>query len=185
VRTRKFHGDTAIFSILRDGEYKVLTVNMESLLPDKYPIEPFVLDRAPDYMVVGGLVIQQLSGEYLAQWGRNAPPAQLTNYQRNQWDLIKPGEKVIILSQILPATINIGYETLRFQIIEKVNGKDVHSLAAVAEALKNPGNGTHHIQLEGNHPRHIYLDVKTLAAEDAQIQKRYGLPALQRLTPKP
>jgi len=61
-----------------------------------------------------------------------------------------------------------------------VNGKDIKSLADLAEAVKNPVNGFHVIETVDD-PKQLELDANQAAAEAGELQKNYGLPAMQRL----
>ena len=55
-------------------------------------------------------------------------------------------------------------------------------LGDVTAALAKPiSGGFHKIELDTENPRFIYLDAAELAAENASVQTRFGLPALQRL----
>jgi hypothetical protein len=64
--------------------------------------------------------------------------------------------------------------------IKKVNGKEVKSLADLAEAVKQPLNGFIKIETEED-PKQIALEAAQVASEADALQKNYGLPALQRL----
>jgi hypothetical protein len=65
-------------------------------------------------------------------------------------------------------------------VVKKVNGKDIYSLADLAEAVKTPVNGFDVIQTVDD-PKQLELDASQVAAEGEALQKNYGLPALQRL----
>jgi hypothetical protein len=81
---------------------------------------------------------------------------------------------------VLPANSTIGYDDFTYLVIEKVNGKEIHSLGDLAEAVKTPANGFDVIQTADD-PKQIELDVSQIAAEAEALQKNYGLPDLQRL----
>ena len=44
---------------------------LEHRTAEDYVIPPYNLDRAPPYYVVGGLIFQELSRQYLREWGAN------------------------------------------------------------------------------------------------------------------
>jgi len=181
--TRSHVGDSAILHVVREGKPKYLTVKLESVPLSHYPIEPYVLDKPAEFIIVGGLVIQELSGQYLNEWGSNwatKAPRRLAHYARHQWDLFEPGEKVVILSQVLSSAANIGFSNLKFLRIDSINDMKIGKLCDVVEALKTPIDGFHKIAFD-EFPNYVVLKADTLEAENAQIQARYHLPMLQRI----
>ena len=178
--TKSYAGDTRIFHVLRDKEELFVTIALEPLKPRDYPIPPYVLDQAPEYVVVGGLVFQELSTQYLKAWGPNwqtSIPQRLLHYQRNQWDLFPSGDKVVFLSKFLPSQGNLGYGGLQFRVIKSLNGKPITSLQDISLALRYPKNGFHHIGFIHD-PKTIYMDANELVNENQMIKERYNLPAL-------
>ena len=183
TNTRSHAGDRKKFSVIREKKKLNIEVVLGTLRADEYPVPPFIMDRGPKYMVVGGLVFQELSQQYLKEWGGNwttSAPQKLLYYQRNQWDHIEPGEKVVFLSQVLPSEGNIGYGQLNYAILERINGLKISSLQDVPGALKQPHSGFHKFEFEQD-PNVIYLDAETLDQENKIIQNRYNLPTLFRL----
>ena len=61
---------------------------------------------------------------------------------------------IVILSQVLPDAFNLGYQDQRYQVLQKVNGRRVNTLAELREAL--------------NHPTDKYHVLDFLAGESAQ-----------------
>ena len=62
----------------------------------------------------------------------------------------------------------------------KVNGKEVKSLAELAEAAKQPVDGFITIETEED-PKQIALEARQVEAEMEALKQNYGLPSLQRL----
>ena len=181
--TRSHVGDSAMLHIVRDGKHQYLIVNLEFVPLSRYPIEPYILDKPAEFIIVGGLVIEELSGQYLNEWGSNwatKAPRRLLHYDRHQWDLFEPGERIVILSQVLSSAANIGFSNLNFLRIDAINGMEIRKLHDVVEALKTPIDGFHKISFD-EFPNYIVLKADTLEAENAQIQARYHLPMLQRI----
>ena len=86
----------------------------------------------------------------------------------------------MVLTQVLPANTTIGYDEVAYLTVKKVNGKEVKSLADLAEALKQPVDGFITIETEED-PKQIALDAKQVEAEAEALKQNYGLPQLQRL----
>ena len=75
----------------------------------------------------------------------------------------------------------IGYDELAYLSVKKVNGKEIRSLADLAEAIKQPIEGGF-IKIETDEdPKQIELDAAQVAGEAPALQESYGIPALQRL----
>ena len=177
-------GDKVKFTILRGGERKDLDVTMAHRDPQDYVSEPYVIDRAPKFMIIGGLVIQELSRQYLREFGadwQKRGPEDLVYLDRYQSDLFKDGpKKVVILSRVLPSDTTIGYEELRGLVVTKVNGVALQSLADLPGALAKATNGLHKIEFDED-PRVIWLDAKEAEALGPKLQTSYRIPVLQRL----
>jgi len=105
----------------------------------------------------------------------------LVYLDRFQSELFPEGNRrVVILSQVLPANSTIGYDELSYLTVTKVNGKEIKSLADLAEAVKQPIEGFIKIETEED-PKQIELDAAQVAGEAPVLQENYGISALHRL----
>jgi len=182
--TKHFDGDVVKCTVFRKGEKKDLEVTLKHRPVESYVIEPYVIDRAPKFYVLGGLILEELSRQYLkeygAEWQKKAPE-QFVYFDRQQNELFKDGpKKIVFLNRVLPSEMTMGYEELTQLIVTKINGVAIQSLADVPSALAQASNGLHKIEFDGE-PRLIYLDAAQVAAEQAAFQQKYRLPSLQRL----
>lgn len=143
-----------------------------------------MVDRPPRYVVEDGLIFQELSRQYLKEWGgdwQKQAPQRLVYLDRYQSALIPAGHKrIVILSQVLPTASNIGYEDLKGMVVTNVNGMPINSLDDLPTALGKPQGGFDKIDFE-EVPHTIYLDAAHLEENNRSVQDSYGLPALQRL----
>ncbi len=184
ITARRYAGDTVSLQILRAGKPMQLSLVLEHRASKDYVIPPYNLDQPPNFLVLGGLIFEELSRQYLKEWGPNwqkeAPP-RFVYMDRYQGELFPDGNRrVVVLSQVLPANTTIGYDEFSYLTITKVNGKEVKSLADVAEATKAPIDGFIKIETVED-PKQLELDAAQVAAEAATLQQNYGLPSLQRL----
>ena len=179
-----YSGDVVPFRIQRSGTPMELKVTLEHRDAKDYVSPPYNLDQPPGYYVLGGLIFQELSRQYLKEWGSNwqrEAPQRLVYFDRFQSELFPEGNRrVVILSQFLPANSTIGYDELVYLTVTKVNGKEIKSLADLAEAVKQPINGFIKIETEED-PKQIELDAAQVAAEAPTLQENYGISALHRL----
>ena len=184
LNVHAFAGDSLPFQIQRQGKPMQLNVTLDHRSAKDYVIPPYNLDQPPPYYVLGGLIFQELSRQYLKEWGGNwqkEAPARFVYMDRFQSELFPEGHRrVVILSQVLPATTTIGYDDFAYLTVTKVNGKDVHSLGELADAVKQPVNGFIKVETEED-PKQLELEAVQVAAEDPALQTNYGISELQRL----
>jgi S1-C subfamily serine protease len=179
-----YSGDVVPFRVERNGKPIQLNVTLEHRDAKDYVSPPYNLDQPPRYYVLGGLIFQELSRQYLKEWGptwERSAPQRLVYFDRFQSELFPEGNRrVVILSQVLPADSTIGYDDLAYLTVTKVNGKEIKSLDDLAEAVKQPIDGFIKIETEED-PKQIALDAAQVATEASTLQENYGISSLQRL----
>src|SRR5215467_7711317 len=179
-----YSGDIVPFRIQRSGKPMQLNVTLEHRDAKDYVSPPYNLDQPPRYYVLGGLIFQELSRQYLKEWGPNwqrEAPQRLVYFDRFQSELFPDSNRrVVILSQVLPANTTIGYDDVAYLTVTKVNGKEIKSLDDLARAMKQPVEGFIKIETEED-PKQIELDASQVNAEAPALQENYGISSLQRL----
>jgi S1-C subfamily serine protease len=184
VTAKAFAGETLPIHLQRAGKPMQLDLLLTHRNAEEYVIPPYSLDRAPLYYVLGGLIFEELSRQYLREWGANwmkDAPQRLVYKDRFQSELYPDGnQRVVVLTQVLPANTTIGYDDVAYVTVRKVNGKEVKSLADVVQAVKQPQDGFITIETEED-PKQIALDAKQVEADAEALKQNYGLPSLQRL----
>ena len=183
TNTRSHPGDTLAFRVFREGKILEIPVKMEPRDRSRIVSESYVVDRAPRYVVLGGVVFMELSRPYLQEWGADwlkEAPQRLVFSDAFQNELPQDRGKIVFISHIFPSQDTIGYEGLDNLVVSKVNGREIRSLDDLAEAANNPVNGFQKIELEED-PGVIFLDAASIEANRDKLIKKYSLPALQRL----
>jgi S1-C subfamily serine protease len=181
--TEAYAGQSVTMTVIRNGQRQQLRVELFRRPVEEYAIEPYTIGKHPRYYILGGLVFQELTRQYLREWGANwlkDAPQRLVYYDRFQSDLFPEKRKIVFLTQILPTEDTVGYEQLSNLVVSKLNGRQILSLDDFAEAAKNPVAGYHKIEFEED-PHEIYLDAKQVEEASAQLQKTYSIPALRHL----
>lgn len=182
VTTKHFTGDVLKCEIMREKKRMTLEVKLVYQPPEDQNVSPYVIDQAPGYYILGGLVLQELSGQYLKEWGNDwekQAPQRLVYYARYFDEVFSEGRgKLVLLSQVLPSSDTIGYENLRYLLVTKINDEPIRSLTDVARAVAHPINGFHKIEFADD-PKRIYLDAKEIEANASTLEQNYGLPGLQ------
>jgi S1-C subfamily serine protease len=184
LTAKAYVGDSVALHVQRGGKPLILNVRLEHRAEEDYVIPPYNIDDPPPYYVLGGLIFQELSRQYLKEWGTNwqkDAPQDFVYLDKFQSELFPEGkQRVVILSQVLPANSTIGYDDFSYLVVKKVNGKTIGSLGELAQAVKTPVNGFDVIETQDD-PKQLELDAAQVSAEAEALQKNYGLPALQRL----
>jgi PDZ domain len=179
-----YSGDVVPVRIERNGKPMQLSLTLEHRETKDYVSPPYNLDQPPRYYVLGGLIFQELSRQYLKEWGPNwqrEAPQRLVYLDHFQSELFPDrNRRVVILSQVLPANSTIGYDELAYLTVTKVNGKEIKSLDDLAEAVKHPIEGFIKVETEED-PKQIELDAAQVATEAQDLQENYGISALHRL----
>jgi len=181
--TEGYSGQSVMMTVIRNGQRKELNIELFRKAPEDYVIEPYTIGKQPRYYILGGLVFEELTRQYLREWGANwlkDAPQRLVYYDRFQSELFPEKRKIVILTQILPTQDTVGYEQLSNLAVTKLNGKEIRSLDDFAEAVANPIAGFHKIEFDED-PHEIYLDAKQVETDSAQLQNVYSLPALKHL----
>ena len=183
ISTRGYVGEKLKLHVFREGTPQEIELTLAHRPVEDYVIEPYTIDKAPSYYVLGGLVFQELTRQYLKEWGdwQKKAPERFVYYDRFQSDLFKNGpKKIVILSQVMPSGNTVGYEELNNLVVTKINNVRLESLADLAAAVEHPVDGFHKIEFEDN-PHLIFLDAKQVADDAPALMQNYGLRSLKRL----
>jgi len=183
ISTAGLPGDKLPIRVLRGGKETTIDLPLEPRDPASVVSESAILDRAPRYYVLGGLVFQELSRSYLREWGadwRNNAPARLVYLDEFQDELPPDQGKIVFLSQVLPADTTLGYEDVDPTVVEKINDRPIHRLEDIAEAVQHPLKGFHKVELESD-PGVLYLNADDVEKSSQDLRDSYGLPAIQNL----
>jgi hypothetical protein len=168
--------------ILRDGQRRTVATPLRRIQAEADKIPPYVYGHGPNYVVVGGLVFQELTVPYLTtfgDWQRRGPPRLLIAYDREAAMPSPESPRFVILSSVLPDAANLGYEGVRNLIVERVNGRRVGSMDDLREAFTRPAGGFHVVDfLPGLSPERLVLDVEETEASAERVRAAYGVDRL-------
>ncbi len=169
--------------IRRNGKLLKLKLKRTLFSGRDYRVHPPRFDRPDDYEVFGGLVIQELSVNYLRAWGEKwrtkAPSRLVMEYEMN---IIrsdpKQSEKVLIISKVLPDPANLGYENVNNAIILRLNGQPAGTLAAFRKAMETPIQGHHLLDIMPGQGRgRLVYRAGVMPRINARVRRRYDIPA--------
>ena len=180
--TSKAVGETIAFDLWREGRQIQLQSQVKNFKASDMLVPYHEFDRQPEYVITGGFLLQKLTLPYMTEWGEDwqgKVSAHLFHYYRDM--AFKPADQrrdIVILSYVLPANINLGYNTLRQIVVSKFNGMTIRSIEDVLTAQKlNPDSGFDVIEFEFDNPL-VVIDRRQLPAADALIGANYGITRL-------
>ena len=165
-------------TFLRDGKVKECDLLLTAV-PRLVPVH--IEGMPPTYYIVAGLVfttvcVPYLKSEYGKDYDYDAPVKLL---DRMMHDMVKePGQNVVVVSQVLAADINIGYEEIVNTMVKGFNGKPVNNLkqlAKMVEACKEE-----YLRFELDHEILVVLKTK-----DALKETRKSSRCTASQTPSP
>lgn len=185
VRGRAFVGDKIEMKVLRDGKEIELSGKLLRKQPADYLVTPYIFDRGPNYVMMGGLLFQELSKPYLQAFGSDQQSGAILRLSRiaeHPEDYEKEGRrKLVFLSAVLPTPTVQGYERLGGQVVNLVNGIKVNDLNDLAEAFKTPKEGVHIIEL-ADFPKLLHIDAVSAERDNLKlVGGAYRIGTLKRI----
>ena len=183
--TGKGIGQPIVFDLWRNGDALQVQVKGQNFKTVDMLVPYYEFDRQPQYVVTAGFVIQKLSRKYLKSWGDNWQARVSTHLYHYLRDMaFKPSDQrrdIVILSRVLPADINLGYQQLKQLVVTKFNGKNITSLKDVFDAMEANEEGLFDvIEFENNQPT-VVIPRKELSEANNIIGQNYGISRLMNV----
>lgn len=182
IRGERATGDSVTLSLLREGkplELKV-TLSREDDASRLVPNEMF--DKAPAFLVKGGLVFQELTLPLLESFGedwQSRAPLDLLDAYENPEKYQDKVNRIVFLSGVIPTPATVGYERLRNLVVRKVNGKEIKDMKSLIDAFKSNSGELHSIEFSGEDLT-VNLDEAVSSGVDSQLLQR-GITPLSRV----
>ena len=178
--SQKQIGEKLSFKIIRDGKEQELTFSL-------LPFNPFVPNpysaRNPPYYIYGGFVFTVLSADLLMEWndqGNDAQfraPIDFSYFYFGSGRLNEEQKKeVVVLLNVLPDAINVGYHDYFSLIVTKVNGKDIDSFKDFVLTLNKQKSQEPYTNIETREKVQIILKNEDIDSTDKEILKRNSIP---------
>ncbi len=181
IRGEKATGDSVTLSLLREGEPLEIKATLTREEESARLVPGYNFGKAPNYLIKGGLVFQELSRPLMESYGENwqtRAPLEFLDAMENPEQYEGKVDRIVFLSGSIPTPATVGYESLRNLIVRKVNGKEVKNMKSLIEAFGGNLTERHSIEFaEQNFT--IYLDDATATAVDSQLLQR-GITRLSR-----
>ena len=165
-------GEVINVEVLRDGKQKSFPIQLQHQNVDTGPVISHTVGFLPDYEIVGGMIFQELSNDYIDfSFDRDDVPAWM---QIAQDELHKSSNKrrYVFVSGILPDQINRSYDIFEDEPVVRVNGEDIDSLATLRNLIENNQENFHVIEFSG-HEKKVVFDKDALTLSNETIKQRY------------
>ena len=181
VRGEKSTGDSISLSLLREGKPLEIKATLTREDETSKLVPEYNFGKAPNFLIKGGLVFQELSRPLLESFGENwetRAPLEFLDALENPEKYEGKVDRIIFLSGSIPTPATVGYESLRNLIVRKVNGREIKNMKSLIDAFKGNLGESHSIEFE-EQKFTIYLDEPVCTAVDSQLLQR-GIPILSR-----
>ncbi|MEI6148585.1 MAG: hypothetical protein WCS01_05775 [bacterium] len=174
-------GDQIEVTILRGGQRLTVSLRLDPFLDERSLIPLNTEGVQSEYLVEGGLILRELSADYLlsrgSRWMLNSNPRLVFLYLNRAQFPGKPGQRVVILSGVLPDSINRGVQDYRDDVVTHVNGQAVSNIREVF-AIRDRDNGIWRVTTQ-SHGVDIVLERDQLREANQRIAERYRIPQLR------
>ena len=171
IAERKFAGDKLQLKVWRNKQAVDVEIELKRL--QAYLMNAQNYEKRPEYVMYAGLVFQPLDLNMMSAHNINNPRVRYYfNYYATN-ELFKDHPQVIILTQVLPDSINTHVKDYVHSVVEEINGVPIKTLRDVETALAKEPEGDHVIvKLEGE-GRPIVFEKKLVPDAQARIKRKY------------
>ncbi|XP_004298924.1 PREDICTED: protease Do-like 9 [Fragaria vesca subsp. vesca] len=173
--SQKYTGDNSKVKVLRNSEILSFDIKLAS---HKRLIPSHIKGRPPSYYIVAGFVFTAVSVPYLrSEYGKDyefEAPVKLLDKMLHSLRQ-SPDEQLVVVSQVLVADINIGYEDIVNTQVLAFNGKPVKNLKSLASMVENCDDEFLKFDLE--YQQVAVLQTKTAKAATLDILATHCIPS--------
>lgn len=168
-------GDHIQLEILRNQEIMQFDLQLKNTLGDSLLVPLKEFDRSPTFYIFSGVIVQPLTFNYMEDvWGEqlDGAPLHFLNayfYGRKK----EPHQQVVILNRVLSTDFNSGYRDIEDVIIKKANGKEIHHINELIEAIETHTGEFHRLETH-NHQQIVVENLKP-NGRHAKFLSRYSI----------
>ncbi len=162
-------GDSVNVDILRDGKIKNFTLILNTTQKDFMLVPREQYDQKPRYFIYGGIVFSPLTKNFINEW-QEAPEELIV--ELSNWPTEERREVVVIL-QVLPSEVNIGYQDITGWIVSEVNGKKCKDFNYFVKSVTNSTGAF--ITFKNTKNFQIVIDRRKALDSHAHILQNYNI----------
>ncbi|KAL2243975.1 UNVERIFIED_CONTAM: Protease Do-like 9 [Sesamum indicum] len=173
--SQKYTGDNAAIEVLRNSETLKFNVKLGT---HRRLIPAHNKGRPPSYYIVAGFVFTTVSVPYLrSEYGKDyeyEAPVKLLDKLLHEMPQ-SPEEQIVVVSQVLVADINIGYEDIVNTQVHAFNGKPVKNLKSLAHMVENCDD--EYLKFDLEYQQIVVLRTKNAKAATLDILSTHCIPS--------
>ncbi len=185
ISGRRHPGDTIAVTLWRNHKSETVQLKLDAYDDSRSLIPLNTEGEQAEYLVEGGLIFRELSADYLLargpQWMIQSNARLVTLYLTRALAPEKPGDRIVILSVVLPDPINVGYQEIRDEVILRVNGSPAANLKDVF-AIRDRDKGITRVTTQ-TLGVDLMLDKTTLDEANRRVARIYRIPNLAHQKP--
>ncbi|XP_014506067.1 protease Do-like 9 [Vigna radiata var. radiata] len=173
--SQKYTGDNAAIKVLRNANILKFDIKLEThrrLIPSHSKGKP------PSYYIIAGFVFTTVSVPYLrSEYGKDyeyEAPVKLLDKLLHSMPQ-SPDEQLVVVSQVLVADINIGYEDIVNIQVLGFNGKPVKNLKSLATMVESCND--EYLKFDLDYDQIVVLRTKTAKATTLDILATHCIPS--------
>lgn len=174
--SQKYFGDSAAVKVLRRNS-EMLNFNIK-LATQMRLIPAHNKGRPPSYYIIAGFVFTTVSVPYLrSEYGKDyeyEAPVKLLDKLLHEFRQ-SPDEQIVVVSQVLVADINIGYEEIVNTQVLAFNGEPVKNLKSLASMVEKCNDEFLKFDLE--YQQVVVLQTKTAKSATSDILATHCIPS--------
>ncbi|MBL7179468.1 MAG: serine protease [Pseudomonadota bacterium] len=167
--------DTVSLEILRENQARQVQFTLSKPIGFQRLVCPEQYDVAPTYYIVGGLVFEPLTVNYLKEWGGNwsynAPLELVRYYARGEKTVDR--RQVVVMVKVLADELNAGYQEQENEVVRFVNGRSISSIQDLVRAFEENKERCHVIRDENQYT--IILDKHKVDQYGPAILKKFRI----------
>jgi S1-C subfamily serine protease len=176
VAQRKYSNDTVKLGILRENNLMDMVIRLSKPLHFWRLVPHERYDVVPTYYILGGLVFEPVTLNFLKTWRKwyyNAPLHLIHYYIHGE-----PREdqrEIVVLAKVLADEVNVGYHNLKNRVISSVNGKKISVMEDLVKAFEEH-EGRYHVIVDERGYK-IVLDKNKVDRSGQSVLKKYKVNA--------
>ena len=136
--------------------------------------------KNPPYYIFGGMVFTVLSTDLIHTWGNRwweKAPLDLAYYSIGKGRLNDLERKeIVVLLNVLPDDINVGYHEIGNDVVTKINGRDIKSFKDLVMTIHEVKDSEDYTIIETEHAARMILDNRGIEEVNKQILDRNSIP---------
>ncbi|KAF8005978.1 hypothetical protein BT93_K0303 [Corymbia citriodora subsp. variegata] len=171
--SQKYTGDNSVIKVLRNSKIFIFNVKLAT---HKRVVPLHNQGRPPSYYIIAGFVFSTVSVPYLRSEYKDESEAPVKLLDKLLHSMPQsPDEQLVVVSQVLVADINIGYEDIVNTPVLAFNGKPVENLKSLASMVESCEEEFLKFDLE--YQQIVVLRTETAKAATLDILKTHCIPS--------